>query len=148
MRKLIEDYYYEELEVSLSDFICFQNSRSSLYEIKTWIGEAKFNEMLNLFAGSYILIPPAKNLISSLYDYMAALAVARIKIARKNKDLRKWSEQETVLHRIAKKTKRTYSYVQARGAGTLRKIEKIKEWTKKMAIWDKKFLDSGNEEAS
>src|SRR5262252_8381353 len=126
--KIVGDQFYEELGVSLTDFICYQNARSSLNEIKAWLGDAKFLEMLNLFAGSYLLIPTTKSLMADMYDYMGALACARIKACKKNKDFKGWSQQEQILHKIAKKTKRTYRYVHARALGTLKKIEKVKEW--------------------
>jgi hypothetical protein len=109
-------------------------------ELKTWLGDAKFLELLNLFAGSYIMIPPTKKLLFDMYDYMSALAIIRIKKARKAKDLRGWSEQESVLGKIAKRTKRTYRCVRFRGIATLRKIERAKDWAKKMKIWDEKHL--------
>jgi hypothetical protein len=143
--KIVEDRYDEELGVSLMDFICYQNSRSSLNEIKTWLGEVKFLEMLNLFAGSYLLIPPTKTLMANMYDYMAALAIARIQKARKAKDFKEWSRQEEIIHKIAKRTKRTYQYVHSRAKGTLRKIEKVKQWSKKMEIWNNKHLGGENE---
>jgi len=140
MEKIIEDKYFDELGVTLTDFICYQNAKASLNEIKAWLGDAKFLEMLNLFAGSYLLIPPAKDLISDMYDYMAALCIARIKNARKTKDLRLWSEQEEVLHKIARRTKRTYRYVRTRGMRCLQKMDKIKLWSRKMKIFESKYF--------
>jgi hypothetical protein len=143
--KIVEDRYDEELGVSLMDFICYQNARSSLNEIKTWLGEAKFLEMLNLFAGSYLLIPPTKTLMANMYDYMAALALVRIQKCKKARDFKGWSQQEQILNKIAKRTKRTYQYVYSRAKGTLRKIEKAKLWSKKMDIWNSKHLGGTNE---
>jgi adenosylmethionine-8-amino-7-oxononanoate aminotransferase len=83
--------------------------------------------------------------MANMYDYMAALACARIKIAKKDKDFKRWAQQEQILNKIAKRTKRTYRYVHSRAVGTMRKIEKVKEWSKKMDIWVKKHLtEEGN----
>lgn len=143
MRRVIEDRYYEELGVTLVEYICCRNNASSMNELRMFLGDEKFLQLLNLFAGSYLILPPAKKLFNDMYDYMAALAVLRIKKMKKAKDLKGWSEQEEILHKIARRTKRTYRYVLVRGKRTLRKIEKVKEWSKKMKIWETKHLGDG-----
>jgi hypothetical protein len=138
--RVIEDRFFEELGVTLVEYICYRNSASSMNELKTFLGDEKFLQLLNLFAGAYIVIPPAKKLFGDMYDYMAALSVLRIKKCKKTRDLKGWTLAEASLHQIARRTKRDYRYIQTRGNRTLAKIEKVKEWSKKMKIWEEKHL--------
>ena len=141
--RVIEDRFYEELGITLVEYICYRNSASSMNELKTFLGDEKFLQLLNLFAGAYIVIPPSKKLFNDMYDYMAALAVLRISKCKKARDLKGWAEQEGILNKIARRTKRSYRYIHTRGVRTLRNIEKVKGWAKKMKIWEEKHLQEG-----
>jgi len=139
--KRITESAPKELPVSLVDFICYKNSKSALQEIRLWIGDEKFLDMLNMFSGSYILIPQGEKLSSLYHDYMAALAIQRIRIARRGKDLSGWNQQEGELIKIAKRSKLRDKTVYKRGLKTLKMMDRIKRWKRSLEIWKKKFLE-------
>lgn len=137
---LIEEQSPAEMQITLLDYICFKQSRSSLQELRLLLGQHLLLELLNKLAGSYILLPSSKHMQRMTYDYAAALTVRRIKQARKERNLSKWNREEANLQKIAKKSKRTYKNTYMRGIQVLKETERIEQWKKRLEAWGKKFL--------
>lgn len=144
--RVVEEINYEGLPASFADFICYQYRKLALQELRFHIGdEKKFIEFLNNFAGSYIMLPTGKKLMTLTYDYLAALTVLKIKNAKRNKDLRDWNRQEEALQKIAKKLGRKYRYVYLRGIKILRDLDKVSKWIKGLENWKAKFIGGKDE---
>lgn len=135
----------EELGVGLVDYVCYKNDQCFLEELRQWLGDEHFIEMLNRFAGSYIILPSSMKLLGMYYDYHSAIALKKMRIARKKCDLVELVKQETVLTSIAKKTKRKYGWLLMRSSIILKELEKTREWAKKIKMWRAKYLGGKNE---
>lgn len=129
------------VKVSIADFICYRNKKYSLQELRGWLGDDKFIDFINAFAGCYIIIPANKKIVGYYYEYMAALAVLKIKAAKKKRDFKEWNNQEEKLHQIAKKMRRLYRNVYMKGVKAVRDFEKIDGWKKNLVNWQKKHTE-------
>jgi hypothetical protein len=136
----LKDFVLNRQGVSLVDYLCYRHGKLSLQEMRLYIGEAKFVDFLNCFAGSYLMLPSSKKLKMDYYDYLSACTLLRIKAAKKEKNLKVWNQQESVLYKIAKKTKRKYKNVYQRAVKIVKGFQAIQLWKKKMDLWKDKYL--------
>lgn len=121
--------------VSLGDWISWRKRDCGLQELREWVGDQAFLQMLSIYCGEYLKFPPSKELLRLALDLELASCVDRIRIAKKAKDLDDLVAAEQQIVRVVRRLGRNYAWGVERGRTVLKQLRTVEGWKKDLALY-------------